>query len=591
MFIISRFGTTYMHKISRIWFFLGLLAASAAPAAAQLAQSSADSATVLRATTRLVQVDVVVTDSSGRPLKDPLTAKDFEILEDGKLQKVSFFSWQRQERPGKAQLPSLPAHVVTNRPEFRGTAGPPIVLLLDGVNTPVENQLFVRQQMLKFVAEQFNASMRVAVFLLGNELTQLQDFTSDPALLYEALRKYRPQNAAAGRQGGTDVQPQAPTFQGANLPPQAAGQAGAAAGGSLPGLESKLARFEKETAASTAESRIAHTMDALAAVAHYLSGFPGRKVVIWFSASFPLNLSILDREDLDVFRSYADRIRNTTNLLSDSQVAIYTVDARGLVRSTIADPSQTGRDASGRMQLTVEQHMNANRKEAFERFNNDDSLVKLAQETGGRAFLHTNDLNHAILESIQDGSSFYVLGYYPGRRRWDRGFRTIKVKVLRDGVEVRHRRGYYAINPEDWRRGGATEMKAALERGSVDSTGVLFYARAVPPQGNADVRVEFLVDPHTITFESVAEDQRYCNLEFQVQAFTLDGKLVKAEVQQAEAPLKAETFARIQQMGLPMPVPIKLGPGEYRLRIGVRDNRTGLFGTAELPLTIPSTSN
>ena len=347
-----------------------------------------------------------------------------------------------------------------------------------------------------------------------------------------------------------------------------------------------LARFEKESNANMMEMRIAHTADGLMSIARYLAGFPGRKVVIWFSASFPLSLSVVDPEDFDVYRSYADRIRATTNLLSDAQVAVYTVDARGLVGNLIADPSDTGRDADGRMALTVDAHMKANSKETFERFSTEDSLTKVAEETGGRVFLNTNDFDRAIAESIRDSSNFYEIGYYPTHKQWDGKFHTVKVKVAGNGLTVRHRRGYYASDPESWRRAGAKEMNLALERDSVISTGVLFYARAMPPPANGEVKVEFLVDTHTITFETMSENQRYCNLEFQVQAFTTDGKLVKAEVQQAEAPLKPETFDRILKTGLPMPVPVKLTPGQYILHLGVRDNRTGQFGTSELPLTI-----
>ncbi len=269
------------------------------------------------------------------------------------------------------------------------------------------------------------------------------------------------------------------------------------------------------------EMRVAHTADALSSIARYLAGFPGRKVVIWFSASFPLNLSVVDPADFDVYRSYADRVRATTNLLSDAQVAIYPVDARGLTGNLISDPSDTGRDANGRMALTVDAHMNANSKEVFERFNKEDSLTKVAQETGGRVFLNTNDFDRAIVESVRDSSTFY----------------------------------------QKWRKSGEEEMKAALERDAIVSTGVLFYARAMPPSSNADVKVEFLVDPHTITFETQSENQHECNLEFQVQAFTPEGKLVKAEVQQAEAPLKQDTYDRVQKNGLPMPVSIRLAPG------------------------------
>src|SRR6266446_10295403 len=279
-----------MGKITRAGVLVLSICASAILVQAQVQQSSSDSSTVIRATTRLVQVDVVVTDSSGHPVKDHLSEKDFTILEDGKPQKVSFFSFQQIEGQEKQQLPhptQLPPHVATNRPEYRRSVGPPVILLFDGINTPVENQIVVRQQMLKFMAEHFDPHMRIAVFLLGNELTVLQDFTSDPVLLTAALQKYRSQGSAAGRMGGTDVQLQAPSFDGPNLPPQAPAQSGG--GGDAAGLRSlmniayALARFEKESNASTMEMRVAHTADALSAIARYLAGFPGRKVIIWFS--------------------------------------------------------------------------------------------------------------------------------------------------------------------------------------------------------------------------------------------------------------------------------------------------------------------
>ena len=579
-----------MPKINRIWFFLGAL--WLAPGIqAQLAQSSQNSSSVLRTTTRLVQIDVVVTDSSGRPVKG-LTQQDFSVTEDGKPQKISVFSFQESHSQGATKAGGLPPYVTTNRPEFHGSNAPPVVLLLDGVNTPVANQIIVRRQMLKFLAEHYDPSVPMAVFALGNELTVLQDFTSDPRLLYQAMENYHSRAAAAGRQSGDDVQLQAPTFDPLTISPRASQQPtsiamGGAGGRSLMNIASALARFEKEVTANSLEMRIAHTMDALSEIARYLSGYGGRKALVWFSASFPLNLSMVDPEDLDVYRSYADRIRETTNLLSDAQVAVYTVNASGLVGTSIADPAETGRDGNGRMQLTVEDHMRANSKEIFTRINTEDSLIKVAQETGGRAFLNTNDFDRALRESLEDSSAFYVLGYYPSRKRWDGRFHEFNVKVARGSVTARHRRGYYAVDPENWRKGQSEDLKTALQNNSLRSTSVLFYARAVPPAPGADTRVEFLVDPHTITFETVSENEHFCDLEFQVQAYTPDGKLVRAEVQTAEAPLKPGTFERIQKNGLPMPVPMRLEAGDYVLRLGVRDNRTGQFGTAELPVSIP----
>jgi VWFA-related protein len=584
-----------MTKQPKIWFVLGMLLSTSGASYAQFAQSSSDSAAVIRATTRLVQVDVVATDSSGHPIKN-LTEKDFSITEDGKPQKLALFSFQQTRLEGGIKAPRLPAHVTTNRPEFRPPSGPPVVLLLDGINTPVEHQIVVRREMLSFLAEHFDPSMRMAVFAMGNELTMLQDFTSDPSLLRQAMMTYQSQAAAAGRLGATDVQPQAPTADAGPSSTRAAVRpgAGAADGGtdrSLMNIAAALARFEKEVNANSVEMRVAHTMDSLSAIGRYLAGYAGRKVIVWFSASFPINLSVVDAGDFDVYRSYGDRVRTTTNLLSDAQIAVYTVDARGLVGTSIADPSQTGRDANGRMQLTVDDHIKANSRETFNRFSEEASLDKVAQETGGRSFLNSNDLVRAILSSAEDSSAYYVVGYYPVHKKWDGNFHSIKVKIARDGVSVRHRHGYYAIDPESWRRSSAEDMNVSLGKNYLESTSVLFYARALPAPPNSDVKVEFLVDPHTISFESISENQHYCNLEFQIQAFTADGKLVKAEVQEADAPLKPETFARIQQSGLPMPVTIKLSAGNYTLRLGVRDNRTGFFGTAELPLVVGAAAN
>src|SRR5260370_11954589 len=252
-----------MSKITKAGALVLCTCASALLVRAQVQQSSTDSSAVIRATTRLVQVDVVVTDSSGHPVKDHLSEQDFTIFEDGKPKKVSYFSFQQFEGQEKPQLPQpsqLPPHVATNRTEYRRSVGPPIIPLLDGINTPVENQMVVRQQMLKFLADHFAPRMRIAVFLLGNELTVLQDFTSDPALLIAAMQKYRSQSSAAGRLGGTDVQLQAPSFDGPNLPPQAPAQSWAirleSHGASLLNVGYALARFGKESNVNTIQIRV-----------------------------------------------------------------------------------------------------------------------------------------------------------------------------------------------------------------------------------------------------------------------------------------------------------------------------------------------
>ena len=113
-------------------------------------------------------------------------------------------------------------------------------------------------------------------------------------------------------------------------------------------------------------------------------------------------------------------------------------------------------------------------------------------------------------------------------------------------------------------------------------------ARALPPPPDSDTVVEFAVDPSTLLFETEAGNLHYSNLRFEVQAFSSEGKLVKAEVQTAEASLPEPTYQRVRKQEVPMSVPIRLVAGKYILRLGVRDNLTGLFGTADLALEVPA---
>jgi hypothetical protein len=279
--------------------------------------------------------------------------------------------------------------------------------------------------------------------------------------------------------------------------------------------------------------------------------------------------------------------------LNDAHVAIYAIDASGLLGGNISDPSQSGRDANGRIALTVE----ANRKlanEDFARMTTNDTLERAADDTGGR-FFHGNDIANSIAVSLQDSGSYYLLAYYPSNKKWDGRFRQVRVKVDRPGVSVRSRQGYFAIESSQAQKSSKqNDFKAAISSNVLPSTQVTFMARALPPPRNADLVVEFAVDSSTITFQTVAKAEgsaspvarQNCSLNFEVQAYTRDGKLAKAAVQEANADLEPQTYERVLKQGVPMRVPITLAPGNYVLHLGVRDNHTGLFGTAEVPVDV-----
>jgi len=560
---------------------------------------------VLRVTTRMVLLDTVVLDMEGHPVKG-LKADDFTVTEDGARQRLSSFSERISEPANPVPPPVLPPHVTTNRPavtQANAENGTVAVLLLDGLNTPPQDRIYVKQQMLKFLARQYDPNTKLAVIALGNKLTVLQDFTHDPLLLRAALDHYLAETPALARSGGQMETPSAsvpaPTV---NLPAQAKG--GPTSSGPDPGLPATLAaggsnasifediaymmdRFERESENFSRDTRISTTLSALEQIARFTSAQNGRKVLLWFSTGFPFSVVGDSPSSMETERNYGDQIRRTINLLNDAHVATYTIDAGGLVPESLGDPSLSGRDSEGKIHLGID----ANRAlsgEAFQRFSTHDALETIARDTGGRYFGNTNDLDHAIQSALRESSSYYMLGYYPSNKKWGGKFRNIKLQVNRPGTQLRYRRGYFAVNPSDWRKdNGERTLTAALTANSLPSTEVTFMARALPPAPDSDTVVEFAVDPSTLSFQTEAGNLHYSTLQFEVQAFTPEGKLVKAEVQTAEASLPEPTYERVRKQELPMNVPIRLAPGKYILRLGVRDNLTGLFGTADLALEVP----
>ncbi len=72
-------------------------------------------------------------------------------------------------------------------------------------------------------------------------------------------------------------------------------------------------------------------------------------------------------------------------------------------------------------------------------------MDELADRTGGRAFYNTNDIEHSVRQAVDDARDSYVIDYYPSDTQWNGTFHTIKVEVKRAGVDVRFRKGYFAI--------------------------------------------------------------------------------------------------------------------------------------------------
>jgi VWFA-related protein len=563
--------------VSAAWLLLFLHVASGqqAPVVPELS---------IRATTRLVTVDTIVTGADSRPVSG-LTKEDFTILEDGKPQKIAFFSYVAAQQKPAAPPPRLRPDVFTNRPEYHSANGPLVIILLDGLNTPPTQQLYVHQQIMKYLASLKLSGPGTAILALGNTLTVLQDFTTDPQLLLSAAKGYKEGRTAVdiespkieipittGPGGGAPAQAKLPSSTANDDAANIASQT--KPGNGFAQLAESLNRFDREVAANNEDVRVRVTLDALRRIAHAVSGYPGRKSLIWFSAGFPISLALDQSTDLDLYRPYHEQIRQTSARLSDANVAVYPIDARGLITSPLADPGSI---------TAPSQSLGSGFSSEFSR---KATMNRLADDTGGKVFYQTNDLNGALQVALNDAQSYYWLSYYPERKKWDGKFRTIKIVMTDRSLKVRHRTGYYAVDPGSWRKAGDEKLISLSDLHALSNTGVLFYAHPVLPEKKGqDITVELLIDAHSVNLESGAAYST--DLDFQIGAFSSDGKLAHLESQTAKADeLRPETYQQFLRSGIPVRFQLALKPGSYVLHVGVRDNTNGHIGSLEMPLQV-----
>ncbi len=582
-------------------------------------KQSSTAVPTLRANAQLVVVDVVVLDKNKQPVHG-LKAEDFTLLEGGTPQ--AFKSFEEHVAPTAADAAKLTAPAKLPAGIFSNFApalanGPLNILLLDRLNTPIANQAEMQVQINEFLATA-RPGQRMAIFGLTDHLMLLQGFTDDPQLL-----------RAAVVQGGYSTSPLRDDKIGelgnseSQKPSDIAADALAASGLSgreAAGMVGMLKKFETLNTAAQTQLRVQFSLDALNALARYLAAFPGRKNLIWFSGSFPVDIlpDLNKNNSLDAFDGVASKnkeFQETIALLSRNQVAVYPIDARGIA----SDPSvsaaniATSSGLNGRPAVggtTLENMITTGEKQDDERA----MMYAMADKTGGKAAVNTNGLRQAVEDAITNGSNYYTIAYSPSNANGNGAFRSIQVKLKEQGYNLSYRKGYFADDTDalGGAKGGVASagnsashaMALALTHGGPTPTQLMFTARVLPVSaateeklapgnkaGSGDkapyrrYRVDFAIDPRAISFNLTPDGNRHAVLEFVTHVYDAEGNLVDSIGSSINANVIPAAYAQFQQSGVPyhqeVSVPAK---GEYFLRIAMRDAGADHVGAIELPV-------
>jgi len=564
----------------------------------------------LKARSRIVVVDVVVTDSKGSPVRN-LNAVDFTLLEDKKPQTIRHFDEHDAPDP-KVSLAypqlKMPPNTFTNV-----VVTPPgsalNIILLDALNTPTEFQPKLRSD-LAMLADSLPGNSRTAIFGLSGDLVMLQSFTSDPAVLKTILTQRRRMPTASTLQPG--VAPEAASSQTMKMDTNTGAY-------NSQGYDptTAMARFERVGEQFMIDERVRKTLAALENVAQYMAALPGRKNLIWISGSFPLTFIPGVNSGggpTDNTSNYSEEIERVDADLARSQVAVYPVDARG-VQTDIAysaalpslspgklaaDPNYYHRMSTGQADNLVQEHATMNR---------------MAEETGGHAFFGSNDIAGLVSRAMTAGSSYYTLTYIPTNTERKGKRREIKVKVEGQRLQLAYRTSYIAkdqtvtannqqTTPES-ERTQSSAVASSMRRGAPTPTEILFkiLVTASPviqppphPEVPTDVgplatvskkpqrryRVDYAVAPDDIHWE-MHEGKRSANVQLMLVGYDGNGNVINMKNRELALNLTEENYAAAVQGGLQVSQEIAMpAKGEYYLRVGVMDKSTNHIGSVEV---------
>lgn len=544
------------------------------PASAPSAPPSQE-APLVKVTTRLITLQILARDGHGHPVPG-LTARDFQVFEEvppknaRRPQQIALFQPVIVAAIAAADKGTvqMPAGVFSNLVSLQRVPTPPTVLLIDGINTPLSAQMQVHRQMVKVLGT-IPADVPVAVFLLDRQLHLVQGFTTDPKLLIAATR-----NALSSDSAGL-----------ADIDPRDDPDALSAQMENLPGAPlANIARFERETYAAQTDIRVQATEDALRAIARHLSGYPGRKNLLWISSSFPLQLAPDADNKFDGMRDYDSRMVEVADALSDAKVAVYPMDPAGL-------QAQSYFEASGRVRgnPTGEAMGRTIAREDQGRFSEEESMRKLADGTGGRVCVNNNDLSDCVKKAMDDGSSYYEISYYPDSSNWNGEFHRVAVKTSQSGVHLAYRQGYFA--PADTNKAGRKddtkeadrELRQAACQDLLTSTALQVVARAVPPDHPGKAKYFLAIDSKLLTFAPSEGGGRNLSMNFGVCAFNRQGKVQQFFTEHSEQKLSDKEYASQALHAVPHVLQFTPAPGISRLRVVVRDSGTGDMGSVDIP--------
>ncbi|GAA3755316.1 VWA domain-containing protein [Terriglobus aquaticus] len=510
---------------------------------------------VLRVNSNIVLTNVVVRDKkTGAPVRN-LKASDFTITENGKPQQIVSFDFQTVDEAARLNEATVSGSTPTIAQMLDRSLGSDtaqlrdhrlIVLFFDTASMQPDDIDRAVDAANDYINKRMAPADLVAVASLGTTLSLDHDFTADKQALLATVGKFN---------GSTD-------------------SAGLAAGSTATSTENTSDDSNAFQADDTEYNNLNTDRElyAIQTIAKSLERVDQRKSMLYFSGG-------LSRNGVENQAS----IRSATNAAARANMAIYTVDSRGLqALPPLGDASQAStRGNSPFSGATMQSRLDANA-------GSQELLATLASDTGGKFFGDSNDFAPAFQQIQHDTEAYYILGFRSTDHARDGRFRKLQIKLNRTDAKLEYRPGYYA--PADFQHQKTEDREAALnEQLRSDSPAVdvplyleAFFFREQP--NLYTVPMSLIVPGSAIPFTRT-KDQDKATIDIAGEVKNAQGIAVGNARETVK--LSVDGNAGAARRNIQYGTSFRLAPGHYHVKFVVRENETGNMGSFETDILVP----
>jgi VWFA-related protein len=522
----------------------------------------------------LVQVPVVVRDKQGHAV-GTLHKEDFQLFDKGKPQIITRFT---VEKAGTSSIPAVKAIDAALPEGTEGEGGAPIpehfiAYLFDDVHLNPGDIARMRVATEQHLDQTMDLITRAAIFTTSG-IGQL-DFTNDRNMIHDALNRIQPYTRMPTSPGDCPHM----TLYMADLvinkqDPNAIAVATADATACSSGVPpQQLVQSAAISALSIGEGETNQSMEVLKALVQRMTGTPGSRSIVLISPGF-----VLPGDDLRP--AEAELLDRAIR----SNVTINTLDATGVY---VMIP---GGNASSRGTVNTTNQTAITGFQSAARLAEQDVLEELAYGTGGSFFHNDNGMKEGLDQVTKQPEFVYVLGFSPGDMKYDGNKHSLKVTVQNSaGLTLQSRRAYYAPkrpkNPEEAAKEDIRE--AVFSRDEIQDIPVnlkLQFFKSSPV--NARVTVISVVDVKNLRFRKDA-DRSKNTITLVASLFDHNGNFVSGVQRTVDMNLRPQTLTALDTAGLTMPTTFDVSPGNYAIRVVVRDaegqQMAARNGTVQVP--------